>query len=166
MKVRYKKGSRITCCSASLAYKVIEQNRKENGGNIDLDRLVEHSKPKDAPLHNAFDWNDKEIGHKWRRQQARYIVRNIEVVDDKLPTPYRAYESVTVDTIEPESKQQSNPRHVYRSTAEIMRSESGRAQLLQNAIRDIYAFKKKYAMLSELSILIQTMDGTLDDLAS
>lgn len=165
IKVRYKTGSRITCCSAAVAYREIERNRKENGGTVDLNKLVTNSKPKDAPLHNAFSWNDKEAAHKFRVQEARYIVRSIEVVDQEVSEPYRAYESVEVEVVSEDQEDTQKVEHVYRSTKEVMSTQAGRDMLLQKAIRDMYTFKKKYAVLSELAIVMASIDETLGKLA-
>ena len=42
--------------------------------------VVEEARPKDAPLHPAFEWNNKAAGEKYRVFQARNLIRAVRVV--------------------------------------------------------------------------------------
>jgi tRNA A37 N6-isopentenylltransferase MiaA len=53
---------------------------EDRHGIIDPHTVVEESKPDDAPLHPVFEWRDDVAAEKWRTDQARRIVRSVEVV--------------------------------------------------------------------------------------
>jgi hypothetical protein len=51
-------------------------------GRIDTDTIVAASKPKRAPLHNAFEWDDAVAADEHRKWQARQIARSVDVTDE------------------------------------------------------------------------------------
>lgn len=165
MKVLWKQGSQVTACTATQAYRFLERNRKANGGEIDIDKAIHDSKPKDAPLHNALTW-DKDIAlKKLQREEMRYVIRSIEIKRPELPVPHRAYTSIRVE------KQMSNEPTdilavpVFKSVEEQLADPAGRAALLQSAVKDAIAYRKRYAVLSELANLIRAIDTTVSKLA-
>lgn len=164
MKVRWKTGTRIGV-KAEVAHRFLERIRTENGGTLPAAEVVRQSKPKDAPLHNEFEWDDKKCGDLYRQEQARYIIRKIEVVRPEMPkVPTRAYESVTVSepaTAEKPAKQIST----FMSVEDVLRDPAARAELLGQAVRDALAFRRRYAALSELSNLIHVIDEEVQKLA-
>lgn len=44
--------------------------------------IVDESRPKTAPLHPAFDWNDKVAGEHWREHQARQIIKEVQIINE------------------------------------------------------------------------------------
>lgn len=162
LNVKWKEGSRVKT-SASDAYKFFEKVRHENNGELDIDYAVESSRDKTSPFHNELEWNDKIAGHEYRKNQMRYFVRSIEVVREDIKTPIRVYESIKVErVVEDEDDSKNKHRHVFKSTEEILSDESGRAQLLSQAIRDALAFRRRYAALSELANIITAIDIEVD----
>lgn len=159
--IRKKDGSRLKC-SASLAYRTINNLSKDTGYEIGSsefdDELIRVSKPKDAPLHNDFTWSKDEALRKVQRLEAKYIVRSIEVIPVKTGVPVRAYESITVEEATPK---EIIKKKIYRRTEEALEDPAMRAEILSNAIRDALAFRKKYAALQELSQVIQVIDKVI-----
>lgn len=56
---------------------------EDKHGVIDPNTVVDESRPEDAPLHPVFEWCDEIAAEKWRVEQARRVVRCVEVVIDK-----------------------------------------------------------------------------------
>lgn len=165
MMIKWRDGAR-SGCSAAVAYEFLENVRKDCGGDLDLDTAVERSRPKDAPLHNELEWNDKKAGHHWRRQQMRRVVRDIHVVRVNAPNT-RAYEAIRVEEA-PKTEHRvadAAPTHVFRRTEDILADPAGRAELLGQAVRDALAFRRRYASLSELAAVIEVIDTEVAKLA-
>jgi hypothetical protein len=144
---------------AATIYSAVEASKED--GNISLERLVEQAKPKDAPLHKEFTWGDKAAAAKWRLQEARYLVRSIEIVHEKSP-PTRAWENVTV-TVEQDPEIEAPPQvqRVFRSVEEIMADPVQRDELLAQALRDAAAWRKRYAGLQELAQIHMAIDAAI-----
>jgi hypothetical protein len=47
---------------------------KAKHGDVDIaGSIVRESRPKSAPLHGVFTWNDSECGERWRRYEANLL---------------------------------------------------------------------------------------------
>ena len=55
---------------------------EDRHGVIDPHTVVDESRPEDAPLHPVFEWRDEIAAEKWRLEQARRVVRSVEIVVD------------------------------------------------------------------------------------
>jgi tRNA A37 N6-isopentenylltransferase MiaA len=53
---------------------------EDRHGIIDPHMVVDESRPEDAPLHPVFEWCDEVAAEKWRTEQARRVVRSVEIV--------------------------------------------------------------------------------------
>ena len=158
MIVRLKRGARVKT-DAETIFSAVEASKAD--GNISLERLVEQAKPKDAPLHKEFTWNNSEAASKWRLQEARYLVRSIEIVHENSP-PTRAWEAVTI-TIDQDPGVEAPPQvqRVFRSVGEILSDPVQRDELLVQALRDAAAWRKRYAGLQELAQVHQAIDAAI-----
>lgn len=61
----------------------------DRDGEVRPTVVVKESRPKDAPLHANFEWNNKRAGEKYRLIQARNIIRVAVIVtsDSDEPKP-------------------------------------------------------------------------------
>lgn len=131
---------------ANKAGQVFEE--LENTIGLTAENIVEVSREEDAPLHNEFEWNDTAAADKWRMEQARRMIGNLSIVvaetEEEEIVPVRAFFSTEL--------------HHYENIKTIMTDVSKKLTLMQKAVRELQAFKKKYAMLSELSKLFDAID--------
>lgn len=161
MDVLWKTGTRAKV-SAELAYDVIEQICGGDRASMTAEKLVEHSEPEDAPLHECFEWDDSVAGEKYRMEQARYVLRCLVMVNayEGQTEPIRVYDVVE----EPpplevaDAQHKERPHRYYRRTLDIMADPEARAQLVQRALREAAAFRRKYAELTELASLFDDID--------
>jgi len=56
----------------------------QENGNVRPTTLIERAKPKDSPIHDAFEWDNKKAGHEFRLIQARRWIR-VSAPDIKNP---------------------------------------------------------------------------------
>lgn len=59
-------------------------------GNLDPKRVVEAARYKDSPLHSYFEWDDKKAASAYRIDQARDLIRRVEMVITVKDVPFRA----------------------------------------------------------------------------
>jgi hypothetical protein len=129
----------------------VERIRVENG-TVSPRLLVEHAKSKDSILHAYFDWNNGSASAKYREVQAAHLLRSIVTVRcSGLPTqtaPTRAF--VSVPRAREESENEDEPGS-YTSIAEAVRVVDYRQQLMEQALKDLDAYRIKYQLLSDLT---------------
>jgi hypothetical protein len=147
--------------TAQVAGEELERIHKEHG-KLTAPLVVDEARPKDAPLHPVFEWDNETAAEKYRLVQARTLIRTVEIVrtenEETEATP--AYVSVRAQdcAYEPMEKVVSTPdlfenafNHAYsrlglalRALEELQkaarqqkRSEAGRyadaTQLVQRA---------------------------------
>ena len=146
MVYQWKTGSRHKV-SAAVAAEVMDRLAEED--RLNAQELVEESRPEDAPLHSEFEWDDSVAAEKYREEQAgaliRHLVVRIEANDQEYPT--RQY-----FMIQPEAK-------IYEPIQVILKDEDKTDLLLEQAKRELLAFKAKYACLKELAEVIKAIDS-------
>lgn len=144
----------IRSVDAQIAGERLEQLRKRAGGLLTAEAIVNDARPEDAPLHPCFEWNDQVAAENFRREQARHVIRGVRVVMDRgndSVLPVRAF----VNVVQGESRG-------YSSTAYVMGEAELRAQVLQNAWRDLETFRTRYRELEELSEVFNAADKVLE----
>ena len=77
VRFEFKQGARFGV-SAEVAGEALASIRKKRGWLVAKD-VVDESRPKDAALHPVFEWDDFEAAEKYRRNQARTIIRAVQV---------------------------------------------------------------------------------------
>lgn len=152
MQYKWKSQTRHMPVSADVAHSVCEEIA--SNGELTPKALVDASRPEDAPLHPAFEWNDAVAAERYRETQAQYIIRHIEVVPEVTQTPTRAFVSITR---EPKGEKRK-PEYFYHTISEVMNDENMKQQLLAQAFSDLAAFKRKYITLSELADVFAAID--------
>ena len=129
-----------------------EFERMLKTGDLTAERIVDESRPEDAVLHNEFEWNDSIAAEKYRREQARTMLRClIKVTDDRPPT--RAF--FTIDYT-------YKRKGAYEPIEVIVADDQKADKLLKIALGELKAFRKKYDSLSQLAYLFKVIDKFLE----
>lgn len=137
---------------AQVAGEICETLAKSETG-LTPAALVDVSRPQDAPLHDDFEWRDKEAAEKYREVQAQGIIRNIVCVP--VTTGEMQQETVRAFISMPgrESK--------YATLETTLSNDTLHANMLDMAKREMEQFISKYRRLSELSGVITAIDAAL-----
>lgn len=160
MEVKWKAGFRVSA-DPEKAWEVLEGVRKNNNGEISPEAVVKASKPKRAPLHNEFEWDDQAAGERYRVFQARRIIGSIEVIRSEAPNVQsRAYE---ITKAKP-TQEGAQPKNVYMRTEDILQDPVARVDLVALFFRDILALRRRYAALSELAQVWQAVDSSREEI--
>lgn len=128
---------------------------ESDNGRLRPKDVVDAARADASPLHGHFEWDDTEAAEKYRIDQARGLIRVcVEYVGGgKEKRRIQAFVNLTTDR---------NAGGGYRSTTQVLAMDSLRAQLIEDAMMDMDRFRAKYASISELAAVIQTMDLALD----
>lgn len=116
-------------------------------GGLDPERVVEWARGNpESALYNRFDWNDSTAAHKFRLQQARKIIVEVEVIypDSKIRQVY----------VSPLS---SRGNGGYTTLVSVMSNAEKRAEFLAQALAEYERIGKKYQDLEELAGIRQAV---------
>lgn len=134
---------------AQVAGEEMERIRVHNNGRLTQEDIVEAAKPKTAPLHPAFEWNDKKAAEQWRLEQASYMIRHIAVAVSGSAdrAPIRAFVNVTRDE-----------DRSYTSIAHAMSDGELRHQVIAAAWKELEDWRKRHTELVEFARLFTVIE--------
>lgn len=128
---------------AQVAGNELERIYREQG-TLEPSVVVEQSRPKRAPLHSVFEWDDEVAAEKWREQQARVVIASVMVVDEKTNEPFtRAFVHVSDD---------------YRPLSIVLEDRDMTEELLDSALRELRTFERKYNDLVQLAPVFDAIE--------
>lgn len=146
MVYQWKKASCIHA-DAQTAGELFE--RLEQTGCLTARRLVDESRPEDAPLHSEFEWDDAVAAEAYREEQASHIIRSLVIQPEEQPTEVvRAFFRTT------ENK-------TYESLSVILNDTRKTDALLEMALKELRAFQAKYSTLSRLAPVFDAIKDLL-----
>lgn len=145
---------------AEKAHKALETIRAKNGGLTD-DGILTAAAPKNHTLHKWFEWDDSTAANEHRRNQARLLIRSLEVTYVETPEiKTRVYE------VEHKSRPGAEDRTVYTTIDEVLANPESRDRLIAEAIKAAMQFRRRFKMLHELDSLINEIDKTIEKLGA
>ena len=135
-----------------VAGKVCEE--LERSGGLTAERLVEASRPKDAPLHCEFEWDDSRAAELYRQEQGRVLIRHL--VEVKTGEDGKKREERMIYHVESEG--------VYMNRETILRKPDALESLRKQALREMISFKVRYKTIKDLPPVREEMDTAIERL--
>lgn len=126
--------------------KELEQIRKTHKGFLRPEDVVEYARNQNTELHGMFCWDDTEAAHKYRVQQAGYLIRSIKV--QIRPNP-KQEKIVTVR--EYVSLPAERGAGGYRQINEVLTDDDLRLQFIESVQAEFAAFREKLKAISEIA---------------
>ena len=107
--------------------------------------MLDANRPKDAPLHNEFEWDDSIAAEQFRESQARHIINCLCVVPTEADQePVRAFFTIS--------------RPVYESLNVILSSAEKHDDLFRLALKELNAFRVKYKNQKQLESVFEAIE--------
>jgi hypothetical protein len=155
MKVRWAKGYRGKGDAVAIHREL--ENLRAKTGDLNPQDIVEMARPKGSPAHGEFTWSNKVAAEQYRLEQARKMVRSIVVLYKETPKagPQRAYVQITRSEVKNDEVQR---KRVYTDVRDALKDPETRAEILSRAISEAASYRKKYAHLSELAVVLNAID--------
>lgn len=112
------------------------------------DLVLQEARDPAHPLHSRFEWDDEVAGERYRRNQARELIRAVRITykdgDEFGPaTSVRAYHSVP-----------DGDGFAYRPAEEIAEDPRMREHLLRSMERDWKALRRRYGHFEDFAKLV------------
>ena len=135
--------------------------RRKNNGLLKQDQIVAYARDPNTALHEDFDrqglWDDSHAAETARLAYAGQIIRLyvIKPVDDQA-APVRAMVSLIDD------RKVKSGLPGYRYIEDVLNDTTLRANLLQTALMELRAFRRKYESIKELAVVWDAIDAVDD----
>ena len=122
--------------------------KNRDNGRITADVVVSDARKKSSLYHDYFVWDDSVAATDYRLNQARDLIRAVHIVYGELDGQVGPqYVSVKI----------SNEERAYIPVVTALSVQTTRQEILDAALSELKAFKKKYAHLQELSRVISVI---------
>lgn len=145
------KGSHITDSQAQIIGEETEL-LLESEGQVTARRIVDVAVAGDSRLHDFFDWDDETAADAHRLDQARYLMRSIEVYyaleETEEAKPIKAMYSVIDD----------EQGRIYVPLDAVIADTGYREQVIEKALNKMRGWACKYRQYKELRTVIDAID--------
>lgn len=156
---RWKPGTSIGV-AAPVAAAELDRIREENEGVLRASDVVKESRPDEAPLHPAFEWDDEKAAELYRQNQARNVIRSLTVVQTDKPNAPAMPVYLHVAPKDDAKGQQ------YLPTMEVMGDEELRNRAIMDAIAQLKGWQKRYGHIRELAGVVDAIRETAAEVGS
>lgn len=148
---QWREGARVPA-PAQVVGERLEAIRAAHDGDLTPDAVVDDARAADSPLHPCFEWNDSAAAEEWRREQAKYLIRHIEVqiqpAPNLEPRVVRAFVSVT-----------RNDEQAYTGIETAMADAALRQQVVGRAWSELQQWRRRYDAYQELAAVFSVIDA-------
>lgn len=138
MVYQFKPGSRLKGDAAAVATH-LEKIANKNAGDLRPEAVVEAARTKRSPLHEFFEWDDSTAAHEYRLDQARHLIRSIEVVTVDDGDRVNAFHNVVVKTDEDDE----NRSRAYVTLQRAMNDDDLKEQVIRTLYGQAQSFLRQ-----------------------
>ena len=122
--------------------------------------VLEDARAPSSPTHQYFVWDDAAAAHQHRLSQSRELLRWIKFtvvkIEDGKETqsePVRIFQNITRRAADSLTE-----RRVYVHTKELLSDEEAHVQVVNEAFRQLSAWKRQWETLQELESLFDAIE--------
>lgn len=119
----------------------------EKGGMLTPYDVVNEAKKQDSPIHECFLWNDAKAAHEYRLWQARELIASVRV--ELFGKECDGYINILTQI-------NDEPLQGYFSMEKVLSEKALLKKVIQDALREIEYWEKKYKEIIELKDLIDS----------
>ena len=164
MAYQWVRGSRLSG-DAQVVGEELDRIAAEHGGSLTPEVVLDAARPEGALLHDrgGFEWRDEAAAEAHRLNQARYLIRSIQiVVSHPEPQAIRAY--VAVRQEEPELPEApATASTIYVPTETALKEPVLRDQVLHQAYSELQQWANRYRRFKEFGQLLDAIDAAGQD---
>lgn len=142
---QWKSGSRYSADAQKVAEEIYSI-----GESATTAQILDKARDEGSELHKCFEWDDTRAAERWRLHQARNLVCNL-VIREETPSEKPIPEVRLFFKLDEDSG--------YKATTLIMQNKDEYQKLLQNALKELTAFQRKYRSLSELENVFDAIEA-------
>lgn len=121
----------------------------DDHGRLTPSLVVDVARPKNHPLHNRFEWDNRVAGELWRQEQASALIRSVKVVyrkpDSEQKLEVRAFHAIA-----------GPDGHGYEPNEKVVNDPLLRAIVLRDMEREWKQMKARYSDFEEFYELVRS----------
>lgn len=135
-----------------------------NGGYLDPALVVETARDESSILHNEFEWDDDSAAEHYRLAQAGALIRRVKFTVIKNNSETKTIDIGTTRVYQSRQSKRRGETRGYETVQDIMKSPEKRDELIQQVLREMMAYRKRYADLIALSDVWAAIDDAVAEI--
>lgn len=165
----WRQGAYRHGASAQAVGERIEWLRWRLKSDPDINELVGDARNPVSPLHQLFNWDDADAAERWRVQEARNLLRDLQVVKVRILNheprrPIRAIVTVASDkSKDGRDASERGAARPLRPIETVLEDPAMRKQLVRRAFLEALAFKRRYEHIAELCEVIKAIEKAANE---
>lgn len=131
----------------------LEAIRLKHGGLLTEEAILVEARSSKHPLHDRFTWNNTRAAKQWRLEEARTLIRSVYITIERprqQSVTVRAYASLPSDR---------EAQGGYRAITDVLSNKALRKEMLETALAELEAFRKRYGTLSQLAPVFTAIEA-------
>ena len=132
---------------------IVYDEIQQIGDKYTPEQIVDKAKDESTELHKCFEWDDSAAAHKYRLSQAQGIVRCLVLVNEKVEDKELPKVRAIVST--------NMRENTYEPVKITVRNVDSYERLKAEALRELEAFRKKYAVIEEIGDIIDELEAVI-----
>lgn len=146
------RGGRYRGLDAQTIGEALDRLARHLGGEVTSEAVLDEARDIQSPLHDAFDWDDSEAAEKYRRLEARWLLRRVVVIRSK-ETAQPAWVSVRIQREDATSTSGTRTACVYRTPGQLRARPDELETAMQNAYDRLDAARRAVEELHRIARL-------------
>lgn len=130
----------------------------EHDGQVGPQLLLDAARDPASPFHDFFEWDNDEAGERYRLAQASALLRRWKGTIVRLYGEDKKVSVSVVRRVESPEGQRTKGGASYRRVEDILADDALREDLLQTVLKQLMAYRKRYARLQELAEVWYAID--------
>lgn len=140
----------------------LEALMARNNGHMSPRILLDEARDESSPLHDQFCWDDDEAAEQYRLIQAGQIIRRWKGSVIRINSEQRTVTFEPVRRAQSPANNRSRGGASYRTIDEIMADPDQRDDMLRTVLRELQAYRRRYASIEALSSIWRAIDDAID----
>jgi hypothetical protein len=119
--------------------------------------VLEAARDPDTALHDQFEWDNEVAGHKWRLNQARHLI-----IDMQTTVKTSEGRELTVREFVNIKHEEGSNKGIYISFVDAREDPNPWRQVMEAVVKDLESVNRKYEAYSELGFILEPLAAILD----
>jgi hypothetical protein len=145
-----------------IAVAAYEALLSRNGGRVGPSDVLDEARDPASPLHDLFEWDNDEAGERYRLAQASALIRRWKGSVMKIDAEAKVVRVETVRRVQSPAGLRSAGGRSYMPVEEIMANPETRDDMIKTVLRELSAYRKRYADLVALADVWAAIDDAVE----
>jgi hypothetical protein len=137
---------------------------ENNNGYLDPALVVQTAREESSVLHDEFEWDDDAAANQYRLAQAGALIRRVKFTVVKQATESKEVVISTTRAYQSRPSKRRGEEKGYESVQDIMRDPDKRDELIHQVLREMNAYRKRYADLIALTQVWNAIDDAIAEI--